>query len=224
MKSLTYYKSAIYTFILILVSATLFAQKSDLQLWTGVAFSKKINKKLSADLNLESRINNNISQVGKYFAEAVIDYKLLPFLKTEVNYRYVFRDPGQSPSRNQRVSGMLTFSKDITKKSELKFRTLYQYETEPTAELRSEQFWRNRLELEHKLSKKWDSSLKGELWYDTIDRKAFDRFRFTIGAKYEFIKSNTIQLFTAFQRELNRNNIKNVDIDYITGVRYKLKL
>jgi hypothetical protein len=224
MKALTHRKTAVCTFILILGSATLFAQKSDLQLWTGVAFSKKINSKLGADLSLESRIRNNISQVGQYFAEATVDYKLFPFLKAQVDYRYAFQDPTENPSRDQRVSGMLIFSKDISKKSELKFRTLYQYKTEPTSELGSEQFWRNRLELEHKLSKKWDSSLKGELWYDTIDRKAFDRFRITVGVDYEFIKDNSIQLFTAFQRELNRNNIKNVDIDYITGVRYKLKL
>lgn len=223
MSKLTYYKSAICFVLLTLSPALLFAQKTDLQLWTGVALSKKINKKLGVGLNLESRLNNNISQVGQYFAEASIDYKVLPFLKAEVDYRYVFRNPTEELTQNQRVSGMLIFSKKLSKKSELKFRTLYQYEAEPTAELGSEQYWRNRLELEHKLSKKWDSSLKGELWYDTIDRKAFDRYRVTAGVEYEFVKNNVIQVFAAFQRELNRNNIENVDIDYITGVRYKFK-
>jgi hypothetical protein len=178
---------------------------------------------LGVDLNLESRLDNNISQVGQYFTEATIDYKVLPFLKAEVDYRYVFRDPSENPSQDQRISGMLIFSKELSKKSELKFRTLYQYKSDQDAELGSEQFWRNRLELEHKLSKKWDSSLKGELWYDTIDRKAFDRYRITAGVDYEFVKNNVIQVFAAYQRELNRNNIKNVDIDYITGVRYNLK-
>jgi hypothetical protein len=223
MSKITYYKSAIYIIFLTLAPTLIFAQKSDLQLWTGVSLSKKINKKLGVDLNLESRLDNNISQVGQYFAEATIDYKVLPFLKAEVDYRYVFRDPSENPSQDQRISGMLIFSKELSKKSELKFRTLYQYKADQDAELGSEQFWRNRLELEHKLSKKWDSSLKGELWYDTIDRKAFDQFRFTLSVNYEFIKNNNLQIFTAFQRELNRNNIENVDIDYITGVRYKLK-
>ncbi|MFT6478296.1 MAG: cell fate regulator YaaT (PSP1 superfamily), partial [Spirosomataceae bacterium] len=53
--------------------------------------------------------------------------------------------------------------------------------------------------------------------------KAFDRYRITARVDYEFVKNNVIQVFAAYQRELNRNNIKNVDIDYITGVRYKLK-
>lgn len=223
MIAINHFKSTTCITILLLFSTISFAQKSDLQLWTGVSLSKKINKKLGVDLNLESRLDNNISQVGQYFAEATADYKLFPFLKAEVDYRYVFRNPAENPTQNQRVSGMLIFSKELSKKSELKFRTLYQYEAEPTAELGSEQFWRNRLELEHKLSKKWNSSLKGELWYDTIDRKAFDRYRITAGVDYEFVKNNVVQLFAAYQKELNRNNIKNVDIEYITGVRYKLK-
>ncbi|MDP5140803.1 MAG: DUF2490 domain-containing protein [Spirosomaceae bacterium] len=223
MSQITHYKSVICVILLTLAPALIFAQKSDLQLWTGVALSKKINKKLGVDLNLESRIDNNISQVGQYFVEATADYKVLPFLKAEVDYRYVFRNPTEDLTQNQRISGMLIFSKELSKKSELKFRTAYQYEAEPTAELGSEQFWRNRLELEHKLSKKWDSSLKGELWYDTIDRKAFDRYRITAGVDYEFVKNNVIQIFAAYQKELNRNNIKNVDIEYITGVRYKFK-
>lgn len=223
MKNLTNYKAVIFLLLVMACPTIILAQKCDLQLWTGVGLSKKVNKKLGVDLNLESRIGDNISQVGQYFAEGVVDYKIFPFLKAEIDYRHAFRDPSENLNRTQRWSGMLIFSKKLSKKSELKFRTLYQYETEVNAEIGNEQFWRNRLELEHKFSKKWDGSLKGELWYDPIDRKAFDQFRVTLGADYEFIKNNSIQVFTAFQRELNRNNIRNVNIDYITGVRYKVK-
>lgn len=77
---------------LILVIHNGHGQIQDAELWTGIGIKAKVVKKLSADLMVQTRFNQNASQLKTGFVQLATDYEVLPDLDLGVSYRWSERN------------------------------------------------------------------------------------------------------------------------------------
>ena len=79
-------------FILTVLSVIVEAQEtkvvSDLEQWTSIGISKKINDHWKLSLDQEFRFSNDISQFDTYFTDLGIDYKINKHFSVGANYRF----------------------------------------------------------------------------------------------------------------------------------------
>ena len=74
-------------FLLAALSAT---AQSDFGIWTSVGAEKKINKKLSVDLEAEMRTRDNSSSIDRWSGEFDATYKLTDWLKATAGYVFLY--------------------------------------------------------------------------------------------------------------------------------------
>jgi len=68
-------KNKILQVLLCLVPLTSFAQNDDLELWSSLKFSKKVNSKFKFELQEQIRWADSLSQYQKNFTELGVKFK-----------------------------------------------------------------------------------------------------------------------------------------------------
>ncbi len=196
-------------------------QINDAELWTGISISKKITKKISANLEEQVRINNNISSVKSVFTDLGVSCRLNKSLKISGNYRFINR------GRNNGVYWIShRFYADLR----------YTYKAKPLIFIYRNRFYtevgqeengfirenneRNKLEIKIDLDRRFMPFIASELYY-FVEKAVFNKIRYTVGIDYNLKNRNELSLFYRIQREMN---VTNPDYSYIIGVRFSHNL
>ena len=212
------------TFLVTMASShVILAQINDARLWLTMGAEKKITRKLYTEGKVSLRINENYSEVGAYYGDLGIGYKLLKGLKVEGHYRYSGKSKldGSFHKRHRYYVDVIYKLKTKTPLFST-FRIRYQKQytdvnrsesgMNPANTLRGEVILGYRI-------KKYEPFVCTELYY-LMDNsgKYFNRIRFKIGTDYEINKRNSFTIFCMIQQELNASNPVRA---YIVGLGYK---
>ena len=174
---------------LIWLPVALKSQQKDFQIWTSAAVSKEYNKKFTLGAELQSRFENNVSQLNNYFTELSGKYEITKWYRPGINYR--LSRWGDGLGAEQRVDLDNTFRIKMDN-NRIDFRARAQREFD-RGEL-SEDNLRFKFQFQHKFSKKLKSYAAAEYWYTWEYAEGFrnwSRQRYTGGLEFEFTKNNS---------------------------------
>lgn len=217
-------------FIVIFVGAILstFAQEtvitSDLEQWTSLSISKKINKHWKLSLDQEFRLKHNASEFNIYFTDLGVDYKINKYFSLGANYRFYQNKNNDNVFITQhRWSTDLKYKQDIGR-FELGYRLRFQNKDEDfyTSDTGNNLYnLRNKFSAEYNIRNcKIDPFFSTEL-YRTINSTndtELSKFRWTLGLEYSIKKFGDIELYYRMDNELNLSYDKTT---HIIGVGYK---
>jgi len=222
-----------YKLLLILLSITLSVSAqdnivvtSDFESWSTIGISKKIGDfKLSLDENL--RLHENSTSIDKFFTDVGVSYKINKYIKLGTNYRFYRNKTTSGDYKNQhRFSGDLKLSYGLDR-FDFSYRARLQNKDEDfyKSDLSDNNVnnFRNKLQVEYDIKKtKFEPYVSAELFRRFGDSQAdyFNKYRLTIGMKYELKKIGEFNLFYRFDKELNSTYPKST---YIVGLGYSYK-
>lgn len=203
-----------------------FSQSNDAGLWLNVNIEKKILPILAVELNQEFRLNENISELGTYFTDAGIKYKINNYLRVSVNYRFSNkRRLDDSYSKRHRYYCDFTFRMKFSPINvSLRTRLQSQYANIFSSEDGKipEYYSRNKLNVELDLKKKYFPFISTELFTPLKQTSVItDNARFTAGCKYECNRRHEMVIFYMIQQEYNVAKPKR---DYVIGLGYNYSL
>lgn len=197
---------------LFLVLSRSFAQ-TDLGLWTGFSFEKKISKKFEFQAEEELRLKNNITTVNSLLTEVGFTYKANKYYRLGLSYRFTYYTDGAFGNR-------LTLSNQARYKIEdftLSYRLNLQQDFNTQAPI--EYKIRNKFGLDYKFNKHWELEFGAELFYSFyFNRNMLDRYRFSLGVDHDFNKHHRLSGSVMFQQEFN---LANPDAEVVLGTKYK---
>jgi len=197
---------------------------SDLEQWTSVGISKKINKHWKISLDQEMRFSKDVSQFDMYFADLGLDYKINKHFTLGANYRFY---------QNKNLEGIFDtqhrWSTDISYKQKinrftLAYRLRFQNKDEDfftDASINNLYNLRNKFSVDYNIKGfKFDPFLDVELYRQIQDVRAtaLSKLRWTLGVDYSLKSLGELKLFYRLDNELNQSYNKNT---YIVGVGYK---
>ena len=199
-----------------------YSQINDAGLWLSPSIEKKITSKVSVSINPAFRFNENITELGTFFTDAGLDYKINKRIRVSGNYRIISRRKlDDSYGIRHRFYADLSYRKKIKQFSlTWRLRLLNQYTEILSSERGSVPDYavRNKLQIKYETDSKYAPFVSGEIWYGINFREnQFRRYRVVGGVEMEINKYNSIALSYIFQRELNA---ANPEINYISCIGY----
>jgi ribosomal protein S13 len=211
----------------VFLSIPLKAQVNDAGLWTSVKVETKIVKKLNASIVQEFRFYENITELGAYYTEAGLDYKINKHFQVEVNYRFTHKRKVENYySIRHRLGIDLKYSKKI-KPFELKYRARFQNQYEDIGRSEdggvAEFYFRNKLNLQLDLKKAYTPYVSVEL-YSPLNYPryyAFNNIRYMAGIEYAITKHHKLDLYYMIHKEVN---VSQPITYYVFGIGYIYKL
>ncbi|MEI6123074.1 MAG: DUF2490 domain-containing protein [Bacteroidota bacterium] len=207
----------------VLFSENMQGQTTDAGLWMSLNVEKKITAKLSIALAEEFRMNENMTELGTFFTDVGLTYKINKYIRISGNYRFVNkRRLDDSYSKRHRYYFDLAFRKRF-KPITISFRTRFQSQY---ADIFSSEdgkipsyYSRNKLSIKYELNKKLSPYVSVELFSPL--KKPYDIFmdnaRYCIGLEYALNRMHSLDFFYLFQREYN---VKDPMREHIIGVGY----
>jgi hypothetical protein len=212
--------------LLLGMGSSLNAQDRDAGLWTSLTVQTKVAKRLTADLSQEFRFNENISELGTWFTDAGLEYRVAKHFQAALNYRFMLkRQMEDYYSRRHRLYLDLKFDQKF-KPVVLQFRTRLQDEYADIGRSDSwrEASWymRNKLTAGLDLDKKYAPYLSLELFTPLFEKNAaaFDNLRAAAGLEYSLTKRQKLDVFYMIQKELN---VSQSETDFIIGTGYSIR-
>ena len=211
------------------LSVKLMAQEtkivSDLEQWTSIGISKKINKHWKISLDQEFRFTKDVSRFDIYFTDLGIDYKFNKHFMVSTNYRFY---------QNKNNIGVFEtehrWSADFKYKLKIsRFSTAYRLRFQN----KDEDFFtnesgnnssnlRNRFSVDYNINNfKLDPYFDIELFrrFEKGEDSYFNKIRWTLGIEYSITKKSDIELFYRIDNELNQTYNKDT---FIIGLGYKI--
>ena len=206
-------KKIIIGLVLLVMTQGVAAQSTDHELWTGASFGLKINKKWSASIEEQFRINQNISNLKQALTELGVKYKLGKHFALKGYYRFVGKP--QKNNKNRLAIDLLANYK--LKSIPLRFSYRLRLQNTVTANSgNTKKYIRNKFGLSYNLSKLVDPFVSYELYY----RRAKSEFRvtrLTLGLDWRLNKRMSL---TTYYRIQNYINVKNLRQRNIIGVMF----
>jgi hypothetical protein len=210
----------------LLNTRTTFAQYNDAGTWISINAEKKITPVFSFTLSEEGRFNENFCELGTFFTDAGLSYKVNKLIKVSLNYRFTNkRKIDDSYSVRHRYYVDLSIRKKF-KPIILSFRTRFQSQYtdmfSSSTGLMPSYYSRNKLTLKFDLDKNYTPYISAELFspLNNPDGGIFiDNTRYAVGIEYTFNRMHSLDIFYLIQRECNVNN---PETDYIIGLGYYL--
>jgi len=193
------------------------AQNEDLELWSSVKFSKKINAKLRFELEEQIRWADSISVYKKNYTNLGINYKIFKEHSLSANIRLVNKANNDNYFRAHI---------DLNSAVEIKKLSIILKQR-----IRIQQSW-DELGAYDKtyFRSKWGTEMKtnfinpyiAQEFYWKIDQNThLDQQRFTLGISWSISKDIKTKLFFRRENEINKNNPDKLSIIGF-GARYKL--
>lgn len=218
-------KSLRLLFILCFISVISAAQDNDAGLWLSYKMQSDFTKKLSWSLAPEVRFQNNISEVGSYFADAGLDYSLPGPWSVSLTYRTGYRNRDSYFSFRQRAQLGVSY-KIKFKWGDISLATRYQGNLEGSRTDRDADFvttWRNKISIKYDAFKKWELGLSYEFFHSKGDTYLLEwsDWRCTASVERKLNKRNFLSLGYLVQQNLTSSVPQ---FDYIVLVAYKHKL
>jgi hypothetical protein len=208
-------------------SLPLNAQVNDAGLWTSVKLETKVVKDLTASIIQEFRFYENITELGAYYTEAGLEYKINKHFQIEANYRFTQKRKVENYySIRHRFGIDLKYSKKI-KPFELKYRIRFQNQYADIGRSEDggvpEYYLRNKLSLQWDLKKAYTPYVSVELFSPLNYPRmyAFDNIRSMAGIEYAFTKHHKIDVYYMIHKEVN---VSLPFTYYVFGIGYIYKL
>lgn len=219
---------SINVLILIVCVFSTYAQKtvvtSDLEQWTTLSLSKKINKHWKISLDQEFRLNHDASEFNIYFTDLGVDYKLNKHFSLGANYRFYQNKNNDGIFVTQhRWSTDAKYDQKINR-FKLEYRLRFQNKDEDfyTSNTGNNIYnLRNRFKVDYNIMNcKLDPFFSAEIYrsINSFNDNELSKLRWTLGLEYSIKKIGEIELFYRLDNELNNTYDKNT---YIIGIGYK---
>jgi hypothetical protein len=199
------------------------AQTNDAQLWTSFNLEKKLNKKLSAALSEEFRFTENITELGTYFTDLSLSWKISKNWRFGGGHRFTCkRNLDDSYSKRNRFYIDLAYRNKIDKLSITirgRLQSVYvDYNSSPTGH-DPLYYNREKLTLKYDLEKRYTPYVNAEMFLplQSEDPLYINAMRYCAGIEYAFDKRNSLDVYYMIQREYN---VKNPETDFVTGIGY----
>ena len=201
----------------------LFSQNRDAKIWTNFKIEKKITKKFSLELSEELRLFNNVSEAESFFTDFGVVYKHNKYIKFSINYRFL-----NKRLLNDNFSMRHRYYVDLSLKKKYKrviasLRTRFQSQYKDVYRSDNWQtpnnYFRNKVNFEIDLDKKYTPYLNVELFYQLNNNKGnvIDNVRYSVGFDYEINKKVSWGLFYMYEQEYN---VKNPFQNFIGGLNF----
>lgn len=200
------------------------AQTKDAGLWTSFAIEKKITQSLEVSLAEELRFNENISELGTFFTDAGVTYRLNNDFRISANYRFINkRQVEDYYSIRHRYYFDLNYRKKMNKLTPaLRVRMQSQYSDIFSSDDGKIPEWylRPKISLRYNMKGPWNPYVSSEFFYHFAE-KEFDNVRYTVGAERNISAKLQAGISFIHQREFN---VSNAVYDYIwvVGLTYSL--
>ncbi|SHH32615.1 Protein of unknown function [Wenyingzhuangia marina] len=195
----------------------------DMETWSSVGLKHKINKKWTALLEGELRLNNNSSEIKKYFGQFELEYSFSKHFEFSGGLRYTKENDNKGRIQGYRDHFRYNFDgvyKQKINDLSLKYRIRYQNSKELNEDDKLKEIVRFKVDAEYNI-KKWklDPELSGELFRSvgSESNNQLESYRITLGTTFDIHKSAKMKLFYGFDNELNTEFPKAVSI---LGVKY----
>jgi hypothetical protein len=200
-------------------------QTNDFGLWTSLSVRKKLPQKVRADLEFESRLNENLTALSNLFVDASFSRKVNDYMRIGINARYGSKRNRQFDFNTRLRTAVELNAAHTLGRWDLSLRSRVQTTGRfETGELREAEFrnsWRNKMSVETKLIKKTTGSLSGELFQSINPENTLKltdwRAAFKINRKIS--KQQILTLGYLVQSEVNDNNPAR-DFVILTAWRY----
>jgi hypothetical protein len=213
----------ILALFMLIMSTQAFTQWNDAQLWTSVNLEKKIIKGLSVTLSEEVRFSENITEVGTFFTDIGLNYKINKNWRIAGNYRFTNKiQLDNSYSKRHRYYFDLSYRQkfyQFTIIARTRFQSQYaDVNSSETGHL-PEYYSRNKLTLKYNINQKISPYLSAEAFIplNNPDVKGIDNMRYSLGVEWEFVKNSTLDVFYLIQQEYQKANRER---DYVMGIGY----
>jgi len=186
----------------------------DDEVWTEFKIISSISKRFDFKLRQQIRFNNRVTKYKSALTDIGFRYKISKYFRFSALYRLK-----RFPDKTQHGFYLNFHSKIGYKKFALTHRLRYQKKY--GVYNMDKDFFRNKLTLEYKMSRKFKPFTTSEIYYRAFYDKGdrFDKVRFYLGGKYEIDKKRTIKLYYLLQREFNSKNPVQANI---LGVSYSV--
>ena len=205
-----------------------FAQENDAQLWINVYLEKKLTHNLAIHLNEETRINENVSQIGFTYGDFGLTYKVTGFMNATAAYVLIEKYYINNSRLNDYFSTRhqfyfnLTFKKDF---GPLKVHLREQVQSQVKDIYSSDNgyipdyYLRNKLTLKYDLTRRLTPYVAFEVYYQlsNIYGNEIDRTRLFGGFFYKLSRQNELELYHMYQQQYNVNN---PHADFVTGIGF----
>jgi opacity protein-like surface antigen len=206
--------------LLIVWTSELHAQYNDAALWLSAGVNKKISKNLSATVNPEIRLNENMSELSRFYIDAGLNYKIVKNLKAGAYYRFIAtRKLDNSYQSQHRFYGELQYKfkyRKITTTYRLRYQSQYKDHGAGVDFTTSSNYFRNKVSVKYNTKKRWTPNAEGELWTD-VKNKINDNYRVGLGIDYEINKRQSLNISYLINREFN---VSNPATSYIVFLGY----
>ncbi len=196
----------------------------DLEQWTSIGLSKKINKHWKITLEEEFRFTEDISKLDVFFIGLGLDYKFNKHFTVGANYRFYQNKNSDGILQNQhRLSADFQYKYKISR-FKVAYRLRFQNKDEDffTNESGNNLYnLRNRFSVDYNINNfKLDPYFDIELFrrFENGEDSYFNKIRWTLGIEYSITKKSDIELFYRIDNELNQDYAKDT---YIIGLGYK---
>lgn len=214
-------------FLFCFVCSGAFSQTKDAGLWLGVKLDKEIVNDFSAQLEMESRLHENLTAVESAFFDLTLEYKISKFMDVGFDYRFGNKhDIGDRYYLRQRFAGNLHLDYGWDK-IKFKYRMRYQnhfkelirdeYGIELTRKLR------HRFSMNYNLPDKYEIDVDYELFTRHVGDGTFpfSDWRVKLGGSKGISKNNRIELTYILQSQMNTDNPL---MEYIFLITYRYDL
>lgn len=202
---------------------------SDAELWTGLDFSKEINKKLDLSFAIQTRLRENISIIRSNFGQIGLSFPLQKNstkLKASTSIRFTRNESAKWTTRPIIDISYNTFKNDFW---ELTYRTRFQKDFENTSSegfsnfiFFDEFYWRNRLTVKYRNFEDIEPFL-GAALFKNIGRQSItpDQFRIITGFSYKVNKRHNLKLSYIYREKFN---IKNQKVNHIISAKLSFEI
>lgn len=211
-------KKFAFIFLIILLPFLGTAQLSDLKLWTGLALEKDLNKKIKTSVEIEQRLNNNISSFDRLLIEPAISCQISNNWSVELIHRLWYQKTREHDyEMHNRISLGASYGKklgdfklDIGSKLQLGLPDKNEDNFYTSKNLVS----RNNIRLSYAIfGSRFTPFIKYELF---TSLKRFEpknyQWRFFAGTNYFINQDVRLRLFYAIEHEFNVANPLNSSI------------
>lgn len=214
-----------YTILILLVLplATI-AQGQSTNLWTGISASKRINKKISLELDGQWRLTNNLTTTGSYIGELGLGYKFNKHWEISGFYRFISRRKYDKGDREyvfkpyHRFYANLNYDHKIGfLKFDYRLRYQNQFRDDNGTIENNKSYIRNKFELSYPNKSKFTPAISADLFYRIGEK--FDEIRYKTEVDYKLNKKNGITLGGFISHQL----ADTVPDDFTILLTYKLK-
>ncbi|MFK7757030.1 MAG: DUF2490 domain-containing protein [Flavobacteriales bacterium] len=202
------------------------SQINDAGLWVYFGLEKDLPDKFTTGIEVETRFNENISELGTTFAQPYISKEWSKALSTTLAYRAIARRQADNTYQDRDRFNLDFKYKKKVKEVGVQYRLRVQralgiLDSERAVD--ADFGFRHRLKFDYGLSKKWKLGLAGESFYALQREEEFlhTDIRIKLSARYRVKKRQYLGLGYIVQQEYNRTNPRR---EFIITVGYTLMI